>query len=301
MAIKLFEVEGGFSDGNIHYLSGTGAPGGDAGPQDVAPVGSQYVNSSAVPPVNYTKRVAGAGAGNWALLVKSDRVSKEFTQTAHGLSAGDWIYRDASGAFLQAQADDPNTSDVVGVVETVGDANTFTLVSHGFTDLAFSATDGAALFLSTDTAGSASLTKPIEGVQKNLGFVLDGLIFVGIGLSVEISTTEAPAVPLIVTDNITTIQSVASVETQVADGALWVITATSATGRYQSVISFTHDGISGDATDTSWTEFAITTAGSVIAGLALGMSLTGTGAAQTANVTVVATDEVDVALRQIQV
>jgi len=44
MAKQLHNVGGksGFRDNNIHYLSGTGLPGGDAGFQDAAPIGTVY-------------------------------------------------------------------------------------------------------------------------------------------------------------------------------------------------------------------------------------------------------------------
>jgi len=49
MALRLTQVgnKQGFSDGNIHYLSGNTTPGGDASFQDAAPIGSKYTFTSA--------------------------------------------------------------------------------------------------------------------------------------------------------------------------------------------------------------------------------------------------------------
>jgi len=63
--LDLFEVEGGFSDGVVHYLNSVGAPGGDASFQDAAPVGSYCSDSTNGD--TYKKITAGAGAGNWLL------------------------------------------------------------------------------------------------------------------------------------------------------------------------------------------------------------------------------------------
>jgi len=49
MALRLTQVgnKHGFSDGNIHYLSGNTTPGGDASFQDASPIGSKYTFTSA--------------------------------------------------------------------------------------------------------------------------------------------------------------------------------------------------------------------------------------------------------------
>jgi len=49
MALRLTQVgnKHGFSDGNIHYLSGATTPGGDASFQDAAPIGSKYTHTTA--------------------------------------------------------------------------------------------------------------------------------------------------------------------------------------------------------------------------------------------------------------
>lgn len=64
MGLQLFRVEGGLSDGVISYLSGTGAPGGDASYQDEAGVGSYY--SETAMGDTYKKTAAGAGTDKWS-------------------------------------------------------------------------------------------------------------------------------------------------------------------------------------------------------------------------------------------
>lgn len=301
MAQQLHSMPGGFTDENISYLSGSGAPGGDGSFQDAAPIGSKYTDISVTPAANYEKTAAGAGAGNWTLVVsKSESTTQEVTQASHGFVAGDWLYRNSGGSYAKAQADDPNTSDVIGMVTAVEDVNTFTICTHGFSGVNGTEADGSALFLSNTTAGADTDTKPTTGVQKNLGFIVGTEIFVGIGISIELSTDEAPGVPLIVTSAVTTIQNVASVKTQEDEAAMWVVCATSADGRYVSQIMATHDGFGADATDAECNEFGILEAGNEVTGLAYGVAVNGTGAAQTMDLTVVSTTSVDVSVRQVK-
>lgn len=296
MSKRLFEVEGGFSDGNIHYLSGSGLPGVSQITND-APVGSRFFAADGL---IYRKGTAGSGTDKWLREVKSEKMEKELSQTAHGFVQGDWVYRDSSGAYVKGQADDPATSDVIGVVESVADVDNFTIVTSGYTSIASAEDDGSPLFLSTTTAGASTVTKPSEGVQKNLGYVIDGFVFVAIGLSVEIATDEIPGVPLYITDAVTTIETVAQVETQVAPSVMWLITATSTAGRFTCMIVATHDGIGADASNAEWTMQSVLEAGAAITGLAFAVSLTGTGAAQAMILTAVSTDEIDVNVRQMR-
>lgn len=63
MSLQLFRVEGGISDGNISYLSGTGVPGGDSSYQDAAGLGSYY--SETATGDTYKKTAAGTGTDKW--------------------------------------------------------------------------------------------------------------------------------------------------------------------------------------------------------------------------------------------
>jgi len=74
MAKQPFKARGGFDDGSRVIISGVGIPGGDAGIQDGAPVGSEYTNNTTGD--KYVKRVAGAGTANWETLVRSSELAQ---------------------------------------------------------------------------------------------------------------------------------------------------------------------------------------------------------------------------------
>jgi len=63
VALGLFQTAGGISDGSVYTLSGVGTPGGDAGEQDNANVGSTYRNT--VDGSLWQKTVAGTLKSNW--------------------------------------------------------------------------------------------------------------------------------------------------------------------------------------------------------------------------------------------
>ena len=87
MSLQLFRVQGGVSDGNISYLSGATAPGGDASYQDNAGVGSYYSHTGTGH--TYKKISAGAGADKWAnVSVAVDNISwREPVEVHDGVSA----------------------------------------------------------------------------------------------------------------------------------------------------------------------------------------------------------------------
>lgn len=84
-------------------------------------------------------------------------LTKNITQTAHGFIAEDVLYHNGT-IYAKAKADSATTSDVVGIVSAVIDANNFTLTTSGGIDLT-GATPGQ-YFLSDTTAGLATLTPP---------------------------------------------------------------------------------------------------------------------------------------------
>jgi hypothetical protein len=87
--------------------------------------------------------------------------SEEITQTAHGLSVGDWVRLDGSGDYILAQADSEANAEVVGMVIAVADVNTFTLQDHGYVDVGLSGlTPGAVYYLSDTAAGEITSTEP---------------------------------------------------------------------------------------------------------------------------------------------
>ncbi len=298
MALHLQKVKGGFADDNIFYLSGSGAPGGDAGFQDDAPQGSVYEDIDV--PVQYTKLAPGTGTDKWAITVaEASRVLKSINQVGHGFSGGEWVYIDAAG-YVSAQADDAATSDAIGIVNAVSDVDNFDVVTSGYSDQASGETDGTPLYLSDAVAGGTTIVKPTTGVQKNLGFVADGLIFVGINITMDIADDDAPGVPYVITSGITSLVEVDSVPVDDYGFAMWVLQADKDGGRYISTVIGGHDGTSAaDATESDWQEFNVLEFGTEIADLSLGIDISGTGAGQILRLIAASTDSVDIKARRI--
>lgn len=94
--------------------------------------------------------VAGGGSGG--------NTSTTVTQTGHGFVVGDIVYYTGT-AYAKAKADSVVTAEVVGVVETIIDANTFVLVTDGFVTTLTGLTSGDVYFLSDVTAGLATTTQ----------------------------------------------------------------------------------------------------------------------------------------------
>ena len=115
----------------------------------------------------------------------SSRIS--VTQTTHGFSVGDWIYLNVS-TFAKAKADAHATSDVVGVVQAVADANNFTYQYAGI--MSGSYTAGQEYYLSTATAGVAG-TEPSYTAGQVRQFVgtglQDGSLLIEIDIGLKIS------------------------------------------------------------------------------------------------------------------
>lgn len=296
MALKLFQVEGGLSDGNIHYLSGAGVPNG--GYADAAPVGSQYHDSSTQ--TAYKKITSGAGADKWALAIASEKLFQRVSQTAHGFTGGELVRINSSGDYVKALGDIGSNADVVGIVESILDANGFVLVTEGYSNVASAEAEGAPLFLSISVPGGISATKPSSGVQKHIGYVKNGRVLLHIGPSIELASTEAPFVPLFVTTNVLALQSVAAVSTSEVGSVLWEVNVSTTTGRYQTLVYAGHDALDGaDAAESDHSEIGIMEFGAAVAGLAIGTSLTGSGSAQELNLVVAANPAATVRVRQI--
>lgn len=85
-------------------------------------------------------------------------VKETITQADHTFVAGNAV-RQGSSAFELAQADDADTSDVYGVVESV-DGDDFVVVLEGLITGLSGGTKGSTGFLSADTAGAITTTDP---------------------------------------------------------------------------------------------------------------------------------------------
>lgn len=87
------------------------------------------------------------------------------TQTAHGFSEGDWLRFNGTD-YVLTQADTFANAEVVGVISTVLDADTFVIQTAGFNSSSFSGlTPGAMYWLDPAVAGGMTATEPTSNGQ----------------------------------------------------------------------------------------------------------------------------------------
>ena len=120
-------------------------------------------------------------------------------QTAHGFSVGNWVYHNGT-QFVKAKADADATSEVVGMVLTVTDANNFVLVGPGYVTGLSGLTAGT-YYLSPTTAGAMTQTEPTTAghiskpvfvaTSSTTGFVIQSRGFVIAGVSGTTANTTA--------------------------------------------------------------------------------------------------------------
>lgn len=110
----------------------------------------------------------GAGGGGSA-----DAVTRDIAQTGHGFAVGEVIYFDGSN-WDEAKADADATSESIGMVSAVADANNFTVTFSGYVSGLSGLTSGATYYLSDATAGLATTTEPTtcSHVSKPVGVAL---------------------------------------------------------------------------------------------------------------------------------
>lgn len=303
MARRLFQVEGGFSDGVIYMLSGYGQPGGDDSSQDEATIGSVYEDVSNFK--KYRKTQEGNGSDKWVHSVSKDNNQSVIDQTAHGFTVNDWVYRNDDGSFKKAKAvDDANTSyEVFGIVDTVYTADSFLVVTSGLSTVSDANPDGSALFLSQTVAGTHTLTKPVEDVVKSLGFIINGVVFVQLDASVKIDPDEPFEVPHVFS-SLAAVHNADGVIVDDVSGCQWIVEVDDPLNikRYVCQVMGVHNGT--DGIDASTADFCIGQAIEVpyqseIEDLAIGVALNGSGAGQTMDLVVSATPQVTVTARRI--
>lgn len=86
-------------------------------------------------------------------------LTKDVSQTGHGFAVGDVVYYTGT-VYAKAKADSAATSDVIGIVSIVTDANNFTIQFGGEISILSGLTAGAVYFLSASTAGALTATEP---------------------------------------------------------------------------------------------------------------------------------------------
>lgn len=129
----------------------------------------------------------------------SSTVSEKITvtQTTHGLAVDDWIRYNGT-SYIKAQANTPENAEVIGVVDSVLDVNTFRYQFSGLYSKG-TYTNGAAYFLSPDVAGAAITSPTYEtgevqvflGTGTPAGFIIETDVGVQIEeiISVQALTT----------------------------------------------------------------------------------------------------------------
>lgn len=127
------------------------------------------ITDSTTDTVTISGQPGGGGGGTGA----AEKIYQEITQS-NSFSVGNAVYIKSDGEYAKAKADASSTAEVAGII-TVRDGSSFTVVyageatvsSHGFTV-------GAALFLSSGTAGALTATSPSgTNVSKPVAIVKD--------------------------------------------------------------------------------------------------------------------------------
>lgn len=95
-----------------------------------------------------------SGGGGAAAYTQSN-----VAQVAHGFAVKDWVYHNGT-QYVKAKADLDSTSEVVGMVLSVTDADNFVLAHVGYVTGLSGLTAGATYYLSPTTAGGMTTTEP---------------------------------------------------------------------------------------------------------------------------------------------
>jgi len=178
-----------------------------------------------------------AGGGSTAIKI---------TQTAHGYVVGDVLYFDGAN-YLKAIASAANTSEVVGVVSKIINANSFELTTAGqVTDLA-GLTAGTVYFLSPTVAGAWTDTEPstLGQISSPLGVASDTTkLIVAIKRGIVVGGTNARAVVSLANNATTTIQNVSTYDAGEVTG--WVSIAATTPLKFYVSAPFAKNGAGTD-------------------------------------------------------
>lgn len=99
-------------------------------------------------------------------------VSANITQTAHGLVTFNWVYLTTAGLYTKAINTTSATSETIGMVTTVTDANTIKVTFDGYVTGLSGLTIGTRYYLSGTTAGAMTTTVPTTGIVRPI-FIAD--------------------------------------------------------------------------------------------------------------------------------
>lgn len=155
----------------------------------------------------------------WKTIPDGTSVSKSFTQTAHGFAVGDVIYNNA-GTWAKAKADADATSETIGMVSAVADADNFTLTTGGYISGLSGFTAGSTYYLSDATAGALTSTEPTTASHYSCPLFVADSTTSGYFFKMrcaEIQSQSSQSVPKFAIANISNTGSCA-ISSQIGDG-----------------------------------------------------------------------------------
>jgi hypothetical protein len=184
MSLSLFTTTGGIeilsSDftGRSHLLSGTGAPGGDSGFQDAAPIGSLYMRTDVAGNAlqTYSKSTATNSTADWIQLANKDYVDTAVT----GLSWREPVrVKDATTYANVAALPTGGTIDSVALAD--GDRVLFTDLTSGADNVYVWNAGGSSWSVDVNTATDGDALLVQEGTSADQQWVFDGAAWVQFG------------------------------------------------------------------------------------------------------------------------
>ena len=141
-------------------------------------VGSLWINTSLDKVFQCVDSTNGAAVWNNLGTSTPTKLVDSISLTSHGFSAGQ-VIRKTGSSYVTAQANSEANAVVFGVVETITDANNFTVVYAGkVTKIGHGYGIGSILYLDQSSAGALTTTKPTSGVSKPVAVVSDANSFV---------------------------------------------------------------------------------------------------------------------------
>lgn len=187
---ELFKVSKGYADGNIHYLSGGGAPGA-TDDTNAAPVGSYYSDVDAPADV-YKKILAGSGTDKWQAVSGAGAPASDAslsvidTVTAGGnITAGFGVVMVSGLAYRFDNTNPAHLGTVIGVAKQsfntglTGDVLLLGPITQGGWGL----TPGNAFLSAT---GAVTNTPPASGIVQPIGVINTSTnVYVRVGVPLQ--------------------------------------------------------------------------------------------------------------------
>lgn len=204
------------------------------------------------------------GDGTWK-AISGSTVTLSITQSAHGFSAGNWLYISGASTYALAKADAAATAECVGVVSSVTDVNTFVLQVSGYITGLSGLTAGSVHFVSAASGGAITSTEPatVGNISKPVleaDTTTSGWIQIGRGITIASTIGYAAKSDMQTPTATNLIVTPAQVQNHPgASKAGCVITPGGTTTTYTYNVTSVSRTAAGDYTLTFTTNFANTT------------------------------------------